>query len=99
MDALNPKLILHRTSRSDIAKGIPVITRGEGVYVFDEEGKRYMDLLAGGTRPVHLGYGREDMARAIYDQACRLAYFTPMQSKYSTTGTPTAITRCPEPPG
>ena len=37
------------------------------------------DLLAGGTRPVHLGYGREDMARAIYDQACRLAYFTPMQ--------------------
>jgi adenosylmethionine-8-amino-7-oxononanoate aminotransferase len=71
-------LILHLTPRTDLRKGITVITKGEGVYVFDREGKKYMDLVAGVTRPVHLGYGNKELAQAAYDQMIKLAYFTPM---------------------
>ena len=71
-------LILCRTSKDIIRKGIPVITGGQGSRVFDQNGKSYLDLTAGGTRPVHLGYGRKDLAEAIAKQAAELAYFTPM---------------------
>ena len=71
-------LILHLTPKTAAEKGIPVISRGEGVYVFDSEGKKYIDLVAGVTRPIHLGYGNSELAQAIYDQMMALAYFTPM---------------------
>jgi adenosylmethionine-8-amino-7-oxononanoate aminotransferase len=71
-------LLLHRTSQADVDKGISVIVRGEGVRVYDQDGKSYIDLEAGGTRPVHAGYGRPELAQAGYDQMCQMAYFTPM---------------------
>ena len=71
-------LILHRTNRKDVEAGISVIVRGEGVRVIDQDGNSYIDLEAGGTRPVHVGYGRSDLARAGYEQMCEMAYFTPM---------------------
>lgn len=71
-------LILHLTPRTEIRKGITVIARAEGVHVYDREGNRYLDLVAGMTRPVHLGYGNKELARAVYDQMCELSYFTPM---------------------
>ena len=71
-------LLLHRTSRQDVAKGISVIVKGEGVRVFDQDGNSYIDMEAGGTRPVHAGYGRNELAQAGYDQMCEMAYFTPM---------------------
>jgi adenosylmethionine-8-amino-7-oxononanoate aminotransferase len=55
------------------------MVRGEGVRVYDEDGKGYLDLTAGNTRPVHVGYGREEIARAVYEQIRQLPYFTPMQ--------------------
>ncbi len=78
MDAAS-HLILHRTPREDIEKGITVITKGEGVHVFDQDGKRYLDLVSGITRPVHVGYGRKEIAQAVYDQICEMPYFSPMQ--------------------
>jgi adenosylmethionine-8-amino-7-oxononanoate aminotransferase len=74
----NSSLILCRTSKDAIEKGIPVITKGEGCQVFDEEGRAYLDFVAGVTRPVHVGYGRRDLAEAIMQQVVDLAYFTPM---------------------
>ncbi len=71
-------LILHLTPEEEIKKGVTVIARGEGVHVFDREGKKYLDLVAGVTRPVHLGYGNKELAQAVYDQMCKLSYFTPM---------------------
>ena len=71
-------LMLHRTSRQDVAKGISVIVKGEGVRVFDQDGNCYIDMEAGGTRPVHAGYGRSELAQAGYEQMCEMAYFTPM---------------------
>ncbi len=71
-------LILCRTSQEVIDRGIPVITKGEGCQVFDQEGNAYLDLVSGVTRPVHVGYGRKELAQAIMDQAVELPYFTPM---------------------
>lgn len=72
-------LILQRTSKKQWEEGVTIITRGEGTRVFDQNGKCYLDLVAGVTRPVHVGYGRKEIAQAVYDQICELCYFTPMQ--------------------
>jgi len=72
-------LILARTHRDQLNEGITVMTKGEGVRVFDQDGRSYLDLVAGVTRPVHVGYGRKEIAQAAYDQMCELSYFTPMQ--------------------
>jgi adenosylmethionine-8-amino-7-oxononanoate aminotransferase len=37
-------LILHRTSKKEVREGISVIVKGEGVWVYDQDGKRYLDL-------------------------------------------------------
>jgi len=52
------RLILHRTPRADIRNGITVMVKGEGVRVIDKAGKCYLDMVAGVTRPTHIGYGR-----------------------------------------
>ena len=71
-------LILHHTPKAEIKNGITIISKGEGVFIFDREGKEYIDLMSGITRPVHLGYGNKELAQAIYNQVVELAYFTPI---------------------
>jgi len=78
MDELE-HLILCRTSKQQLRAGIPIITRGEGVHVFDQHGKKYLDFTAGVTRPVHVGYGNREIAQAVYDQMCEMPYITPLQ--------------------
>ena len=53
---------------------IPIITRGEGCYVYDENGNRYLDGLSG-LFTVQAGHGRKELAQAAAEQAERLAYF------------------------
>ncbi len=74
----NSALILCRTSKERIQQGVPVIVKGEGSKVFDKDGKAYIDLTSGVTRPVHVGHGRKDLAEAAAKQAAEMAYFTPM---------------------
>lgn len=71
------RLILHRTSREEIAGGISIMVKGEGVRLTDKAGNSYLDMVAGVTRPVHIGYGREEVAKAAYDQMCQMHYFSP----------------------
>lgn len=47
--------------------------RGEGVYLYDETGRRYIDAC-GGALAVNLGHGRADLARAMAEQASKVAY-------------------------
>jgi adenosylmethionine-8-amino-7-oxononanoate aminotransferase len=53
---------------------IAVIERGEGCYVWDSAGKRYLDGLAG-LFTVQVGHGRRTLAEAAARQAEQLAYF------------------------
>src|SRR3989475_2055441 len=52
----------------------PVIVRGEGVWVEDASGKRYLDAMSGGSMAATLGHGRRDIIEAARIQAERLAY-------------------------
>ena len=56
------------------ADGVSVIERGEGCYVWDSTGKRYLDGLSG-LFTVQVGHGRAELAAAAGTQAAELAYF------------------------
>ena len=58
----------------DEKREIPVIERGEGAYVYDTNGKRYLDGLSG-LFVVQVGHGRVELAEAAAKQASKLAYF------------------------
>ncbi|HZW44988.1 MAG TPA: acetylornithine transaminase [Dermatophilaceae bacterium] len=50
-----------------------VLTRGEGCYVWDADGKRYLDLLAG-IAVNALGHGHPDVVDAVCKQAASLIH-------------------------
>ena len=52
----------------------PIIERGEGCYIWDSNGKRYLDALSG-LFVVQVGHGREELAQAAAAQARKLAFF------------------------
>jgi adenosylmethionine-8-amino-7-oxononanoate aminotransferase len=52
----------------------PVIVRGDGVWVEDAEGRRYLDAMSGGSMALTLGHGRNDLIEAAYEQARKLAF-------------------------
>src|ERR1700726_2919993 len=54
---------------------IPIIVRGEGCYVWDEHGNRYLDGLSA-LFCVNIGHGRADIVQAGADQAKELGFFT-----------------------
>ena len=49
---------------------MPVIVRGDGAYIYDDQGKRYLDGLAG-LFTVQAGHGRTELAEAAAKQAAR----------------------------
>jgi len=64
-----------------------VIEGGEGVYIRDRDGNRLLDAFAG-LYCVNVGYGRQEIAEAIADQARTLAYY----HSYAGHGTEASIT-------
>ena len=52
----------------------PVLVSGEGVWVEDASGKRYLDAMSGGSMAATLGHGRKDIIAAARAQAAKLAY-------------------------
>jgi adenosylmethionine-8-amino-7-oxononanoate aminotransferase len=54
---------------------VPVITRGEGCYVYDQHGKRYLDGLSA-LFCVNAGHGRAELGEAAARQAKDLGFFT-----------------------
>jgi adenosylmethionine-8-amino-7-oxononanoate aminotransferase len=54
---------------------IPIIVRGEGCYVYDDKGKRYLDGLSA-LFCVNIGHGRADIVQAGADQAKDLGFYT-----------------------
>src|SRR6201990_2962018 len=52
----------------------PIIARGEGVTIFDDRGKSYLDGLSG-LFTVQVGHGRTELAEAAARQAGTLAFF------------------------
>ena len=75
LNAAQDHLWLHFTRHSAYEQSeIPTIVRGEGSYVYDIHGKRYLDGLAG-LFVVQVGHGRQELAEAAAKQAQELAFF------------------------
>ncbi|WP_328321545.1 aspartate aminotransferase family protein [Kribbella sp. NBC_00382] len=73
--AARDNLWMHFTRMSAVQTAdVPVIVRGEGAYIFDAQGKRYLDGLAG-LFVNQLGHGRTDLVEAGARQASQLAFF------------------------
>jgi len=66
---------MHFTRLSSYESGeVPVIVRGDGPWVFDEKGKRYLDGMSG-LFTTQIGHGREELAEAAAKQMREMAYF------------------------
>lgn len=61
--------VLHRSLRKDY----PVAVRGRGLYIWDHDGRRYLDL-AGSATACFIGHGDEAVARAMAEQARSLEF-------------------------
>jgi adenosylmethionine-8-amino-7-oxononanoate aminotransferase len=59
--------------RNDLNKKPPVIAKGNGIYLYDKEGNRYLDG-AGGSIVVNLGHGIKEIAQVMKDQAEQIAF-------------------------
>ena len=81
----HPSTHLAQHARGDAPSRI--ITEGEGVYIIDRDGKKYLDGFAG-LYCVNVGYGRKEIADAISKQAHQLSYY----HSYVGHGTEASIT-------
>jgi len=91
-------LWMHFTRMSGYAdKPVPTIERGEGAYIWDSNGKKYLDALSG-LFVVQAGHGREELAEAMAVQARKLAFF-PIWSYAHPTAVELADRLAAEAPG
>jgi putrescine aminotransferase len=86
--ALDAAHFLHpfSDSRQIAERGTRLITRAEGVYLYDGEGRRILDGMSG-LWCVALGYGRRELADAAYAQMNELPYY----NSFFQCATPPAI--------
>ena len=52
-----------------------IIVKGDGLNVTDIRGREYLDVTSGGVWSIMVGYGRESVAKAVYDQLVKMPYF------------------------
>ena len=75
IEAKDLKHVLHPTTNlaQHHAVGPKVLTRAEGAYIWDNQGKQYLEAMAG-LWCTALGYGEEELARVAYEQMKALSY-------------------------
>jgi adenosylmethionine-8-amino-7-oxononanoate aminotransferase len=75
-DLARKHLWMHFTRMGSYDSGpVPIITRGDGCYVYDENGKRYLDGLSA-LFCVNAGHGRVELAEAAAEQMSKLGFYT-----------------------
>ena len=87
--ALDVRHHLHPfTDHEDLAKvgGSRIITKAEGIWIVDSEGQRILDAMAG-LWCCNLGYGRQELAVAAYDQMLELPFY----NTFFKTATPPPV--------
>lgn len=67
-------------------EGSLIMAESEGAYVFDTEGRKYLDGIAG-LWCVNIGYGNEEMGQAMLEQTRRIPYY----SSFGHLTTPPAV--------
>ncbi|MER9249950.1 aminotransferase class III-fold pyridoxal phosphate-dependent enzyme [Mesorhizobium sp. M0590] len=62
-----------KTSTTIAAGALPKVSHGQGGYVFDADGKQYIDG-SWGPAVYSIGYGNEEVIAAIHDQLNRVMH-------------------------
>ena len=66
----------HMTQHRPFEEHDPMlIVKGVGMRVTDAKGQEYLDATSGGVWTANVGYGRESIAKAVYDQLVTMNYF------------------------
>ena len=65
---------IHAVHR-DWDRDFPIIVRTEGIYVFDDHGRRYIDGSGGSSVVTSIGHGVEEVPRAMYEQAQKFSFY------------------------
>ena len=73
----------HTNFRQHEETGSLVLTRGEGVYVFDDDGNKYLEAMAG-LWCASLGFSEKRLAEAAYKQMLELPYYHAFSYKTHT---------------
>tara|TARA_B100000780_G_scaffold82008_1_gene55972 strand:+ start:2117 stop:3487 length:1371 start_codon:yes stop_codon:yes gene_type:complete len=66
--------------KSHTSEDVLILDRGEGIYVYDKQGKKYLEGLAG-LWCTSLGYGVKELADAASEQMTKLGYASLFTSK------------------
>ncbi|WPC75854.1 aminotransferase family protein [Vibrio porteresiae] len=66
----------------------PMFVKGEGSYLWNDKGEKFLDAVAGGVWCVNVGYGRTRIADAVHDQLVQLNYYagsgaTPIAAEFA----------------
>lgn len=72
LEERDKKVIWHPFDQAKHTSIIPIV-RGEGAYVFDEEGKRYIDGFSSWWVNLH-GHANAELAQTVYEQATTLEH-------------------------
>jgi taurine-pyruvate aminotransferase len=73
------RYVWHALSGYDPTASTMVVAEAEGAWITDIEGNRYLDGMSG-LWCVNVGYGREELARAAYNQLKTMPYYPLMKS-------------------
>lgn len=57
-------------------KPLPIASKAKGLQIYDSDGRSYLDA-SGGAVVLNIGHGREEVARAVYDQIVHCDYVHP----------------------
>src|SRR5215204_1674338 len=73
------RYVWHAMSGYDPSTSTMIVEKGDGAWITDTGGNRYLDGMSG-LWCVNVGYGREELARAAYEQLKQLTFYPLMKS-------------------
>ena len=72
MNMCNSSNVFYRVMNNNL----PLAAKAEGVFIFDDKGRKYIDA-SGGPLVVNLGHGRKELAQAAFNQILHCDYTHP----------------------
>jgi taurine-pyruvate aminotransferase len=73
------RYVWHAMSGYDPSASPIIVEKGDGAWITDTDGNRYLDGMSG-LWCVNVGYGREELARAVYEQLKQMTFYPLMKS-------------------
>src|SRR5918912_785692 len=73
------RYVWHAMSGYDPSTSTMIVEKGDGAWITDTDGHQYLDGMSG-LWCVNVGYGREELAQAAYEQLKTMSYYPLTQS-------------------